>query len=166
MLAMALVASGHPAAHAEPGDRSPAVGAELSAAGAVVAWTGLGVGAATGSRPGMAAGVVGVVLAPSLGPVYGGRLVTGGLVVRSVAASAAVAALALCSRSWAEAGRSCNAGLQVTADVAVAVVLGATIYDIAKAPRLVRSYNRRRRAIAVAPLVRTDGGGLVLTGQF
>jgi hypothetical protein len=148
----------------------------LSLGGTAASWTLLVVGAKmghndeTGGNNGGAgaalatAGVFGVVFAPSFGHWYAHKIGTRGLGLRL--AGTGVLALALmiaigcdgeCTSAWpTEGGALLGAGLFVV----------GTLDDIASATSAARHYNHRFDGLAIAPLIRRDGGGIVLGARF
>lgn len=114
--------------------------------------------------PVTAAGVAGLALGPSLGHVYAGEYLTGGLALR--AAGMAVAIL-----GYREASRCSSVGdCHMTAG-ATGVVLGlgafaaGALWDIATASRAADRWNARH-GLTIAPVVTDDGAGVSLAGSF
>lgn len=98
-----------------------------------------------------------LLVGPSLGHWYAGRIVTGGLLVR--AAGAGIAALGLASLASEDGEAGPGGGLFY---LGAGLVLAGGIYDAATAGRAVDDRNR----VSVVPLVHPASAGLGIAGTF
>lgn len=67
-----------------------------------------------------------------------------------------------------QCSEDCNfsAALKDSLYVGIGLYLVGTLDDIATAPGAARAANQRHRDIALAPMIRRDTSGLMLTGRF
>jgi hypothetical protein len=161
----ALVLLVTPAAAQAEGPKSPDEALALS--GGVTLLSGILVAATVEDdalSPMTAIGIAGLALGPSLGHVYAGEYITGGLALRAAGMTAAILGYREASRC-SEVG-DCN----MTAG-AGGVILGASafaagiIWDVATAPRAARRWNERH-GISIAPVITDDGASVTLGGRF
>jgi len=112
------------------------------------------------------AGVVGTLVAPSLGHWYAGKPFTRGLKTRLLGVGIAAAGALLFADACLAEGCSRAAELPgqiVMAAGGVAYLVG-TVDDLSSVRRAVRESNRRQ--LALTPIPVRSGGGLALVGQF
>jgi hypothetical protein len=119
------------------------------------------------------AGVAGVVIAPSLGHRYAGKLFTRGMKARLIGGLTAVVGLAvIVAQSNIFEGDPADhpvgdstAG-KLIALAGAGLIVAGTIDDVITAPRRVRRHNRGLRDVAVAPLAASGAAGLAVGGRF
>jgi hypothetical protein len=126
------------------------------------------------------AGMLGTLIAPSFGHFYAGTWLTRGmglralgivtLIVGAIADSEGCGGL-FYSGHGDPVPEDCGDDFRTTKGTVlmlsgIGMFVGGTIDDIVTAPRRVRRHNDRIKALAVAPIVHGDGGGLVLSGRF
>lgn len=113
--------------------------------------------------PMTAIGLAGLALGPSLGHVYAGEYLTGGLALRAAGMTVAILGL--------REGTTCADGDCIAKGAVAAAVLGGAafaagiIWDVATAPRAARRWNERH-GLSIAPVVTDDGAGVTLGGSF
>jgi hypothetical protein len=162
-------AASSPVAPAPPAPAPPAEGDSdegtanlLAVGGTLASWTVLLAAASTGHGNNGAVPLAGVstLLAPSFGHWYAGTPVTGWLGLRAAAVLGLIIVVSRCEDE-------CN--VAPVAYAALALYAIGTIGDIATTPVDVRRHNAERRMLrdlAVAPMIRRGGGGLVLGARF
>jgi len=113
------------------------------------------------------AGLLSLAITPSLGHIYSGKVLTGGLALRAGGAALALVGLAQAlDCGLIEVRRSC--GFFESGEAAV--VLGGTvaaagvIWDIATAPRAARRFNEKH--VTLVPAAPGASLGLSLAGRF
>jgi hypothetical protein len=120
----------------------------------------------TGARL-MGVGLMSFAITPSLGHIYSGKILTGGLALRAGGAAVALVGVAQaldCGIIWS----SKDCGFFTSGEAAV--LLGGTlaaagvIWDIASAPRAARRYNEKH--ISLVPAAPGASLGLSLAGRF
>ncbi len=183
------------AAHAQPGmvpatpiahpdEVSEDTALALSLGGTVGSYAAIGLAVAMpqGEIAGLigTAGLLGGMFAPSFGHWYSHKIITRGLLLRGggfvVAIIGAIADSEGCSLVYSGHGdeepADCGDNFRTAKGTAIMIAgalmfLGGTVDDIVTAPRRARRYNESlRTTLTLAPLVRTDGGGLALVGRF
>ncbi|MEZ4368850.1 MAG: hypothetical protein R2939_21610 [Kofleriaceae bacterium] len=123
--------------------------------------------ASDAAGPMVVAGLGALVLTPSAGHWYAGKVVTPGLVARAAGLGAfAYGVSQICLYDCGD--RSNNAGGPML--LGAAAVLGGVIYDLATADAAARDGNARARRLQLAPTVTRSGGattgGLAVSGAF
>ena len=153
-----------PAAARAEGHKSPEEALALS--GGVTLLSGILVAATAEDdhlSPMTAIGIGGLALGPSLGHLYAGEYITGGLALRAAGLTAAILGYreaASCSSG------DCNAPAGVTVALLGAGAFAAGIlWDVATAPRAARRWNERR-GTTIAPVITDDDVGIMLGGSF
>ena len=153
----------------DEGPRSPAVAAGLSLTTTALAWGAVAWGVSTDHTGVSQAGLVGTLIAPSLGHVYAGDPLTIGLGLRAAGAIAVISgigtAVAHCPVLADEPCESSDTALLLLTAGAIAYGTG-TLMDVAGAGEAARAYNRRVRDLAITPTAQKDGAGLVVAGRF
>ncbi|HEY5938942.1 MAG TPA: hypothetical protein VIU61_30020 [Kofleriaceae bacterium] len=122
--------------------------------------------AATKSPAAGTVGLVGIMLGPTTGHWYSGRIVTWGLGLRVVGAVAATVGLvqALGHGDCHDACGSEPAGV-ILLPIGILAFAGGTLGDILTARGAAREYNEERR-ISIVPTVYAGTAGLGLAGRF
>lgn len=151
-----------------------------SLGGTLGAYSAIGLAAATGSDGLATAGILGTLVAPSFGHWYAGAWLTRGMGLRALGITTFVAgALAenegcgglFYSGHGDPVPEDCGDNFRTTKGTVlllsgIALFVGGTVDDIASAPRRARRHNERIQSLAVAPIVRGDGGGFAVSGRF
>jgi hypothetical protein len=110
-------------------------------------------------------GLVGVVIAPSLGHWYAGERWTRGMTLRLAGlGTAALGGLAMIGACLPE---TCGGGVAVAGALAIgggALFLAGTIHDLSYAGDAALKHNARRLMISPTPL--RDGAGVAVAGTF
>jgi hypothetical protein len=156
----------------QPGEElSEGTAVWLSLGGTLASWTLIGVATNTdnqGSNTGRIAaiGAFGTLLAPSFGHWYARSFFTRGLALRLAGALSAFLGAA---GAFAECDDCSNSGTTLPVGlllVGAGLYIGGTIDDIVTAPGDVRRYNHQFENVTIAPMIRSDSRGLMITGRF
>lgn len=143
----------------------------LSLGGTLASWTLIGVATNMDSQSSNAGrlakiGLLGTLLAPSFGHWYAHSFLTRGLGLRLAGVLSGylgVVSAFSCEDDCTSSGTNLAAGLLLAG---AGLYIGGTIDDIITAPGEARRYNHRFQNVTIAPMIRSDSRGLMLTGQF
>ncbi|HEY6177724.1 MAG TPA: hypothetical protein VIX73_24875 [Kofleriaceae bacterium] len=137
----------------------------LSLCGSLAAWGTLVIGAQFdhGSNSAVPIGAIATLLAPSLGQWYAGETLSRGFRTRLIGAGVMVA-VAIPAISCVD---ECSPSrlLEAAFYTGLGVYIVGTLDDIVSAPNAARDA-QSQRSVALAPMIRRGGSGLVLTAQF
>ena len=143
----------------------------LSLGGTAASWTLVGVAVAmdnNGNRTAAnigALGLVGTFFAPSFGHWYARSFLSRGLGLRAAGVSTELLAFMVLVVEGVT-GQDNSRLAEGIAIAGAALYVAGTIDDIVTAPGSARRYNQRFQYLTVAPMIRPDAGGVMLTGRF
>ena len=168
MLVLLLLTTTFTTASADPEPpelKSEDVALGLSLGITTLSWGALFAG--TKSPAASTIGLVGIMVGPTTGHWYSGRIVTWGLGLRVVGAVAATVGLiqALEHGDCHDACGSEPAGV-ILIPIGLLAFAGGTISDILTARGAAREYNERHQSVAIVPMVYGGTAGLGLVGRF
>lgn len=150
-------------AQPEPEPRSEDMALGLSLGITALSWGALIAGS---ESPGAASvGLAGVVLGPTTGHWYSGRIATWGLGLRVVGAAAAIVGLVEALEHSDCHDSSEPAGV-ILIPIGLLAFAGGTVSDIFTARGAAREYNERQRTVSIVPMVNAGTAGLGVVGQF
>jgi hypothetical protein len=151
-----------------------------SVGGTLGAYSAIGLAAATGSDGLATAGILGALVAPSFGHWYAGTWLTRGMGLRALGITTFVVGVLADNEGCGglfysghgdPVPEDCSDNFRTTKGTAliftgIAMFVGGTIDDVVTAPRRARRHNEHIQSLAVAPIVRGDGGGFAVSGRF
>lgn len=107
-----------------------------------------------------------IAVGPTSGHLYAGEYWNRGLAVRLVSGTVMVLAAGAIDDVSSETDHNGNQGAAAVTVVAGLVLLGASVYECATAPRAARRYNARHASLAIAPVVSHEQQGVAVVGTF